>query len=243
MTNVVGWCRPLWHDVGCVSHDASSELAARSTDLSVGEFISARGRPRSYDTGEPLFHEGDPSVDVYACVSGAVKVYVTVPTGRELMLGFKFPGDAFGELSALDERPRSAGARAAEPSVVSRMSGDDFIDGLREHPDLAISVLRNLATQLRRSNARLSARNSEQTTVRAGHRLLELSGLMMRHSAHPDRIRLSITQGELADWIGSTRESTARALATFRRRGILSTGRGVIVIHDVSALEAAVRSG
>jgi CRP/FNR family cyclic AMP-dependent transcriptional regulator len=226
-----------------MSHDAVSEIAARSTDFSVGEFISMRGRSRSYDTGEQIFHQGDPSVNVYACVSGAVKVYVTLPTGRELMLGLKFPGNEFGELSALDERPRSAGARVHEPSVVARMSGHDFVDGLRDHPDLAISVLRNLAAQLRRTNARLSARNSEQTTVRVGHRLLELSGLMLRHSAHPDRIKLLITQGELADWIGSTRESTARALATFRRRGILTTGRGAIVIHDVGALEAAVRAG
>ncbi len=223
-------------------HDSVSGLAARSGDFSVGEFISIRGRSRSYGTGEPLFHEGDPSVNVYACVSGAVKVYVTVPTGRELMLGLKVPGDEFGELSAIDERPRSAGARAYEPSVVARMSGHDFIDGLREQPDLAISVLQNLAAQLRRTNARLSARNSEQTTVRAGHRLLELSGLMLRHSDRPDRIELSITQGELAEWIGSTRESTARALATFRRRGILTTGRGLIVIHDLGALEAAVRA-
>ena len=212
-------------------HDSVSGLAARSGDFSVGEFISIRGRSRSYGTGEPLFHEGDPSVNVYACVSGAVKVYVTVPTGRELMLGLKVPGDE-----------RSAGARAYEPSVVARMSGHDFIDGLREQPDLAISVLQNLAAQLRRTNARLSARNSEQTTVRAGHRLLELSGLMLRHSDRPDRIELSITQGELAEWIGSTRESTARALATFRRRGILTTGRGLIVIHDLGALEAAVRA-
>jgi CRP/FNR family cyclic AMP-dependent transcriptional regulator len=118
-----------------MSHDAVSEIAARSTDFSVGEFISMRGRSRSYDTGEQIFHQGDPSVNVYACVSGAVKVYVTLPTGRELMLGLKFPGNEFGELSALDERPRSAGARVHEPSVVARMSGHDFVDGLRDHRD------------------------------------------------------------------------------------------------------------
>ena len=221
----------------------SSSGRSRRTEVSVGDFVARNGRSRSYDTGEPLFHEGDPSVNVYACVSGAVKVYVTVPSGRELLLGLKLPGEELGELSAIDERPRSAGARAHEPSVIARMRGDDFIEGLRDHPDLAISVLRNLAAQLRRTNARLSARNSERTTVRAGHRLLELSGLMMRHGPSPDRIELSITQGELADWIGSTRESTARALATFRDDGLVSTGRGRIIVHDIDALEAAVRAG
>ncbi len=72
------------------------------------------------------------------------------------------------------------GRRAYEPSVIARMSGRDFIEGLREHPDLAISMLSNLAAQLQRTNARLSARNSEHTSVRAGHRLLELAGLMLR---------------------------------------------------------------
>ena len=213
----------------------------RTADPSVGEFISQRGRSRSYELGEPLFHEGDRAANVYACVSGAVKVYATVPSGRELVFGIKLPGDEFGELSAIDERPRSAGARAYEPCTVAQMPGQDFIAGLQEHPYLAISVLRNLAAQLRRTNARFSARNSDGALVRVGHRLLELTGLMLRHSDQPDRLELSITQLELADWIGATRESTARALATFRRHGILSTGRGIIVVHDVHAREAAVR--
>ena len=217
--------------------------AAHTAEPSVGEFISRRGHSRDYETGEPIFHEGDPSLHVHACVSGAVKLYVTVPSGRELMIGIKQPGDEFGELSAIDRQPRSAGARASGPSTVARMSADDFITGLHDHPDLAISMLRNLAEKLRSTNARLSARNSEATIVRAGHQLLELTQLMLRHSDQPDRLELSITQQELADWIGATRESTARALATFRRRGILSTGRGVIVVNDVRALETAVRAG
>jgi CRP-like cAMP-binding protein len=68
-------------------HESTSGLTTSAKDLSVREFISFKGRSRSYDTGEPLFHEGDPSVNIYACVSGAVSIFVTVPSGRELMLG------------------------------------------------------------------------------------------------------------------------------------------------------------
>ncbi len=204
--------------------------------VTVGDFIAARGHPLELERGAPLFFEGDRSHSVYVCLEGEIRVFVTLPSGRELVMGRKHPGEAFGELSAIDARPRSASAVAIEPSLVVHMPGEQFLDELHHEPDLAFAVLRSLTAQLRLANARLRARSSDTALVRCGHMLVELSSLKLRHDRHADRIELPISQSDIAEWIGATRESTARALAQFREAGVIETGRGRVIVRDVHAL-------
>ncbi len=206
----------------------------------LGELVVGRGTRMTLRAGQVLFAEGDPSTCVYCCISGRVKVFVTTPTGRDLLLGLKGPGQAFGELSAIDLRPRSAAASAIERSVVAQLSADEFLDSLHAQPGLAVLVLRDLADQLRRANARVIARDSESTSVRTANLLLELGEKFQRHSPGPGDIVLPIGQDELASWIGATREATARSLATFRRAGAISTGRQRIVLHGLGPLAALI---
>lgn len=213
----------------------------------VGALVAAHGTSHAFAAGDVLFLEGDRSRSVYVCVEGRVRVFLTLPSGKELLLGIKMPGDEFGELSAIDGRPRSASAVAMEPTVVAKMPGNEFLDELMRCPALAAEVLRNLADRIRRVNARLSARSAESTAVRTGHLLVELSTLVVKHRATDDRtsscrVELAITQHDLADWIGATREATSRALATFRQAGLVETSRGVITVNDVDGLLEAVRS-
>ncbi len=210
--------------------------------ITVGSLIASRGHRRAIPAGGTIFMEGDRSHSVFACLEGRVRIFVNLPSGRELVIGVKMPGQEFGELSAIDERPRSACAAAIEASVVAQMSGVEFVDELVRTPPLAALLLGSLADQLRRANARLSARNSDTTAVRAGHMILELAGLAARHGERGGPISLPITQLDLAEWIGATRESTARALAGFRSAGVLDTCRGRIVIRDLAGLAELVRS-
>lgn len=206
----------------------------------LGELVVARGTRMTLRAGQVLFREGDPSTCVYCCVSGRVKVFVTTPAGRDLLLGVKSAGHAFGELSAIDLRPRSAAASAMERTVVSQLGADEFLDALQTVPGLAVIVLRELAEQLRRANSRVIARDSETTTMRTANLLLELGEKFQRHAPGPGDIVLPIGQDELASWIGATREATARSLATFRRAGALTTGRQRIVLHGLAPLAALI---
>lgn len=208
----------------------------------VGAFIAARGRTVRLEACAPLFFEGDHSHSVYACVEGRIRVFVTLPTGRELVMGIKSPGEAFGELSAIDQRPRAASATALEASVVAHMPGDRFLRELHEEPDLALAVLRGLTDQLRSTNARLRARNAESALTRTGHLLIELSMLKRRHDRDAACIEIHLSQSEMAEWIGATRESTARALAVFRRAGVVTTGRNCVIVDDLPALVELVES-
>ncbi len=208
----------------------------------IAGLIAERGHRRFYAPGETVFHEGDRSLGVYVCESGRIRVFVTLASGRELTMGRKEPGDVFGELSALDDRPRAASALAEVATVVCTMRGDDFLDELQHQPRLGVEVLRSLADQLRRANARLRSRNGESTLVRTGHLLIEMSSLKLRHDRRAQLLELEITQDELADWVGTTRESTARALARFRAAGVLRTTRGWIIVDDLVGLVAIVES-
>ena len=213
------------------------DTAVQST---VGHVIADLGRLRTYASGDLLFVEGDHSHTVYVCIEGRVRVFLTMPSGRELLVGIKLPGDEFGELSALDGRPRSASASAIGPTVVAELRADRFIEALTDEPHLFVAVCQNLSAQLRLANDRLVVRNSNSATVRTARMLVELASLMMRHSGSSSSYEVPITQSDLADWIGATRESTARALAGFRRAGLVETCRGRIVVLDVLGLNEFV---
>ena len=195
---------------------------------------------RRFRRNETIFHQGDPGDSLHIVSSGAVKIVLPSLEGEEAIIATLRSGDFFGELALLDGAPRSATAVALEASSVFELPGEDFAGLLTESPELAADVLHNMSAQLRRANDRLVARNSNSAMVRTGNMLVELSSLMMRHSGCVDRCELPITQIELADWIGATRESTARALARYRKAGLVETSRGKIVICDVLGLDQMI---
>jgi CRP-like cAMP-binding protein len=207
---------------------------------SVGEAIADIGQRRTCAPGELLFLEGDRSHRVYVCVEGRIRLFLTMPSGRELLVGIKSPGDEFGELSALDGRPRSSSAAALDSTVVAEIRADRFMELLRDEPQLWVAVCQSLSAQLRLANDRLVTRNSDSAVVRTGRMLVELASMTMRHGGPSGTFELALTQNDLAGWIGATRESTARALALFRRAGLVETGRGCITVVDVVGLNQLV---
>ena len=150
------------------------------------------------------------------------------------------PGEEFGELSALDGRPRSASAASIGRTVVAEIRADRFMELLVEEPHLSVAVCQSLSAELRRANERLVTRNSDSAVVRTGRMLVELASMRMRHSGADGSFELALTQSDLAGWIGATRESTARALAGFRHAGLVETGRGRITVLDVVGLNQLV---
>jgi CRP/FNR family transcriptional regulator, cyclic AMP receptor protein len=216
-------------------------LSAAGAKAALADVIVAHGRRRTLVPGEILFFEGDRSREVYLCVSGQIRIFMSLSSGRELVLGTKEAGEVFGEIAALDTLPRSAGASAVGRTVVASMPGDRFAEEVFRDSALALEVLRGLARQIRRATAGLSARTNDSAAVRTGRTILELAEVMA--SPVPSaKVELPITQADLADRIGATRESTARAIGEFRRAGVLETGRGRIVVLDIDGLADLVRS-
>ena len=217
-------------------------MSDRGDQLTLGELVGQRGTKVSLRVGQILFREGDESRCVYACVSGRMNLFITTPAGRDLMLGSKVPGQAFGELSVIDGGPRSATAVAMEPTTIAQLSGDDFLDQLQRAPHLSIVLLRELSEHLRVSNGRASARASENLTARMAHLLIELAAKFRRHGGPMHPVELPLTQDELAAWVGSTREATSRSLSVMRKAGVVETGRNKIILCDAPALSLLAQS-
>ena len=219
-------------------------LLIMNVSLPVGQFVAEHGTHRRLEPGQVLFRQGDASQTVYSCVEGRINLSLTAPSGRELMIATVTKGNAFGELAALDGAARSATATATatDLTVVAHLSGDDFLQGIAQYPQLALGVLQLMASHMRRSTERIAARSTENNTARVAHLLIELSARFGRYDGGNRPVVLPITHDELAMWVGSTREAASRSLGHLRATGNVTNGRGTITVVNVIALEQHART-
>lgn len=207
----------------------------RLSDSTVDDLV-ARGTVVRLRKGQHLFREADRGDQVFLVRSGQIKVALTTPTGRELLLALKLPGDLVGELSAIDGDVRSAAATATEASTLVTVSASQFLGSLEREPKLALALLRQLSRQIRVAGQRSADRVSADTKTRLAHRLIELSSTIGLYDAAGDATTLHLTQDDLAGWIGATREATARALAELRSASCVSTARQRVTITNIGTL-------
>lgn len=211
-------------------------------DASIASLIADRGVHRRLAAGEVLFRQGDRSDSVYECCAGRLRLVVAAGGGRELLLEVVLPGDVFGQLAAFDGGPRSASAICMESSVVAELPASSFLEAVRRQPELALAALRTLSAQLRRADERICAGETEHVACRTARLLMQLGERLAPGPEMLADVVIPFSQQQLAEWIGSTREAAARALAHLRREGVISTGRSAVTIHDHQrlALAAAV---
>jgi CRP-like cAMP-binding protein len=164
-------------------------------------------------------------------------VSVASSDGRDHLVTVRGPGDLLGEFAALErDQPRSASAYAIEPVVVQVVSAEEFEGFLERSPRAAVVLLRTLIRRLRDASRTQMEFGSYDTVARVARRLDELMAEHGEVTADGVRIDLPLTQEELAGWVGASRESVARALRSLRDRGVISTSRRTVVVHDHAAL-------
>jgi len=203
------------------------------------DLLNGRGTRTRLQPGATLFREGDRAAVVYGVVSGRVRIEVNTPTGGRLVLAVKEPGDVLGELGALDGRPRSATAIAIDDVELVQVGIDDFLVALADEPRYAVSLLQRISRDLRDSVERTTARASADTTQRLAMLLADLADRYGEHADSMVEIDLSLTQDDVAGWIGATREATARSLRTLRDSGCVLTARRRICVTDIDGLRSA----
>jgi len=203
----------------------------------------ALGTRRRYRRGDTLFREGDASATVMAVLEGRVKISIVTPSGREIVLSTKEPGDLVGELAALDGRRRSATATALCDVAVTTMSTAAFEALLDAEPARARQLLHVLAAQLRAANLQRSERDEGSTVQRVARRLTSLARSFTEHNDPGAPVELQLTQDDLAGWVGATREATNRALAALRTTGCIATRHRRVVVTDPAALAALAQRG
>jgi CRP/FNR family transcriptional regulator len=196
--------------------------------------------PRSFDTGEVVFREGDESDTCYVVRFGHTRAVREHPDGRSITLANFGPGDIFGELAMFDNERRSATVETLEPTEVIAILGGDMRRLLREHPDIAVKLLAALGRRLREMNERLARQSFQTVQSRVAAVLSQLVAAARAEGAAEGDVLITSTQADLAQLAGSSRESASRFLAVLERAGIISQGRGRLVVHDAGALERYV---
>ena len=190
---------------------------------------------RTVDKGQSICVQDDPGDRMYVVAEGVVKLVVRSPRGEVVELMRHWPGGTFGELSLLDGGPRTATAEAVERSTVIVIHRDEVLKLLRSSADVAEALLRSLAAMVRRTDRQATERVFLHLPGRVAAQLLELDEAIKRDRSPKPRSH-RITQTELAQMVGATRQSVNQALRTLEARGLIRMGPQGIKILDHAGL-------
>lgn len=195
---------------------------------------------RDYPEGAVIVSQEDPGEALFVLVRGRVKVVLYGESGREVILSiFRQAGDFFGEMSLLDDEPRSATVIAAERSRLLVLSRSSFQEHIAAHPRTAFRVLRELTRRLRRADAVIGNLALLDVYGRLAGKLRELADADGEEREDGVLIRQRPTQAEIAAMIGTSRETVSRALSEFARRGFLEMSGKRLLLRRSFLLEDA----
>ena len=204
------------------------------------ERIAEVAVPRAFEPGQAVFREGDASDTCYVVRDGHARAISTHPDGRTITLATFGPGDIFGELAMFEDERRSATVEAIEPISVVGVLGPDMRRLMVEHPEIATKLVIALGRRLREMNERLSRQSFQTVQSRVAGVLSDLVREEIASGKGEADVLVTATQADLAQLAGSSRESASRFLAVLERAGVISQGRGRLVVHDPAALEQYV---
>jgi CRP/FNR family transcriptional regulator len=192
--------------------------------------------PRRFAAHQVIFREGDASDTCYVVESGHARAMREHADGRTIALAHFGPGDIFGELAMFDDEKRSATVEAIEDVKAIAILGADMRRLLREHADISYKLVIALGRRLRQTNERLARQSFQTVQSRVASVLAQLVAQARAEGADDGDVLVVATQAEVAQLAGSSRESASRFLAVLERAGIVSQGRGRLIVHEPDAL-------
>ena len=218
----------------------SAPLFAELNDQS---YLAVRERMQesTYRRGEEIFREGSPGDRLYVIGAGKVKLGHTAPDGREHLLAILGPGEILGEVSLYDPGPRTATATALAKTIVVELQHTDLLRVLDARPEISQHLLRSLAIRLRRTNDKVSDLIFSDVPGRVARALLELGARFGQQTERGLRVTHDLTQEELAQLVGATRETVNKALAEFSSRGWLQLDGRSVILLDIPKLRRRAR--
>jgi CRP/FNR family transcriptional regulator, cyclic AMP receptor protein len=192
---------------------------------------------RKVKKGTVLFRKGDVGTNLYAVCAGAVRISAPSENGKDAVFNLIIPGEIFGEIAFIDGGQRTADAVATENGELMVIERRDFIPVLRRNPEIAMRLLEILCGRLRRTSGQVEDIVFFDVQVRLAKALLHL----YRHSAQgaPNK-HIRITQQDISQMIGASRETTNRELRNWQRRKWLELERAGLVILAPEELERLV---
>jgi len=192
------------------------------------ELLSTRMVTRQYPRNTIIINEGDHSDSLYVIRSGSVKVFLGNAEGKEVILNVQKTGEYFGELALIDSGPRSASVMTQEKSTLSLISKSDFEEFLRQHPAATVKIMRGLVKRLRALTDNVRSLALMDVYGRVARLLLKLS----QPEGDVRVIREVLTQQDIADRVGASREMVSRILKDLREGGYIDIHDRHITLQD-----------
>nr|WP_225954276.1 Crp/Fnr family transcriptional regulator [Kibdelosporangium phytohabitans] len=194
-----------------------------------------------FPRGHVIFAEGEPGDRLYIILSGKVKLGRKSPDGRENLLGIFGPSDMFGELSIFDPGPRTSTATTVTEVRAVTMGRPELRQWIATRPEIAEQLLRVVARRLRRTNGMLADLIFTDVPGRVAKALLQLAQRFGSQEAGLLRVTHDLTQEEIAQYVGASRETVNKALADFAHRGWLRLEGKSVLILDPERLARRAR--
>lgn len=203
--------------------------------------ISKAASIEHYGRNQSIFFQGDRKTDLMIVVSGRVKLSATSADGRELLASILEPGDMLGEISVIDGRPRSYDATALAPTELLIVHRQDLIPFLAKRPEICVSWLAILCERLRHSEKLVQETVFLKVEARLARQLIGLAKAYGRKQGKGIFLDVKLTQRDLANLVGMTRESINKQLCRWRRQGVVAFRGKQYTILDFDFLKREVK--
>ena len=191
--------------------------------------------------GSILFKEGDGGEHLYVIIDGKLKLGTSSGDGRENLLSILGPGEMFGELSLFDPGPRTSTATAVTDAKLLSLSHEKVIPWLKQNPEVSLQLLTRLSQRLRRTNEAVGDLVFSDVPGRVAKALIDLGDRFGKTTPEGLLVNHDLTQEELAQLVGASRETVNKALADFAGRGWLKLDGRSVLIADVDRLSKRSR--
>jgi CRP/FNR family cyclic AMP-dependent transcriptional regulator len=199
--------------------------------------LVARARVRTFAGGETIFLMGAPGDSMMAVLKGTVRISCPSPEGKEIVLGTVQPGDFFGEIALLDGKARSADAKAVTACSLAVLQRRDVLDFLGRHPGAWDGLVQVLCQRLRKLTEKTAEVALLDLPGRLAKTLLRLSGADQDGSPATAMLPITLSQRELGNIVGASRESINKCLREWQRNGVVKTENNIITIKNRAALQ------
>jgi CRP/FNR family cyclic AMP-dependent transcriptional regulator len=198
--------------------------------------LVGRAKLRTISAGQTIFSMGSPGNSMMAVLSGSIRISIPSASGKEIVLAILQSGQVFGEIALLDGKERTADAKAMTDCHLAVLERPDVLALLERHPSAWLKVVEVLCERLRRTDQQISELALLQLPVRLAKTLLRLADAASGSS--PRGIEIQLSQRELGNFVGASRESVNKCLGDWQRAGILRVEENIIVLTDRTSLKA-----
>ncbi len=190
-----------------------------------------------------LFHQDDPGDAMYVILKGGVRIYRYSNAGREITLAVLREGQFFGEMSLLDGLPRSANAMTIEDTEFMVLKRNDFLNVLKSSPDIAVKILKDMSVRVRQADAMIE----DLALLNVYERLIKYMNTRIRTGGKREGYCTIITgeikRQDVANAIGSTRETVSRIFSSWQKKGYIKIYPSKILVYRDMSMDMAAKKG